>query len=160
MNRFCSEIQHLKSQLESADTIPEETPAMVVRLGGNIPSLKAQRHLNRSSEELGNSYQRLGSGLRINGAADDPAGLAVSSILNLEARIYTQGIKNINDGISLLNVAQGGLSQLASLAVRQQELAEQAANGVFSLTQRKAIDKEAHALREEWNRIIGSTSFK
>ncbi len=132
---------------------------MSLRNGKNIASIGAQRRLNQATDDLSSSYERLGSGLRINSASDDAAGLSVSSSLQADSRVYAQGIKNINDGISLLNVAQGALSQLSDIATRQEELAEQAANGVYSLTQRKALDKEANALKDEWNRIVDSTSF-
>jgi len=105
------------------------------------------------------SSTRLASGLRINSAADDAAGLAIASQLNTSTRVYTQGLRNINDGMSVLNVAEGALSQLANLTIRQKELAEQAANGVYSTKQREALNKEANALVNEYNRIIASTKM-
>lgn len=94
--------------------------------------MRAQRSLASASEMLNASSTRLASGLRINSAADDAAGLAIASQLNTSSRVYTQGMRNINDGMSVLNVAEGALSQLGQVTIRQKELAEQAANGVYS----------------------------
>ena len=105
---------------------------MAVRIGSNIASLNAQGRLNQATDALSSTYERLSSGMRINKASDDPAGLAVSSSLNVDSRVYSQGIRNINDGLSLLNVAEGALFELSSITTRQQELAEQSANGVYS----------------------------
>ena len=132
---------------------------LAVTIGTNILSLRAQRQLGLSSTALNTTYERLSSGLRINHASDDAAGLAVSTSLRADARIYTQAIKNVNDGVSLFNVAQGALSQLSDITTRVRELSEQSANGVYSTTQRRSIDKEAEQLVQEYNRIISSTSF-
>ncbi len=132
---------------------------MPIILGSNIASLQAQRRLNQSSETLARGLERLGSGMRINRASDDAAGLAIVSTLRTDSRIFTQAIRNINDGISLIAIAQGALTQLSSIIQRQKELAEQAANGTYSSTQRLALDRESDALVDEYNRIIKSTSF-
>jgi len=132
---------------------------MALSIRSNISSLRSQRTLADASDRLSASTARLASGLRINSAADDAAGLAIASQLNLSSRLYAQGIRNINDGISVLNVAEGALSELRSINVRQKELAEQAANGVYSSTQRKELDREANALVSEYNRIVASTTF-
>lgn len=125
----------------------------------NIAVLEAQRELTKSSGNLSTSFQKLSSGLRINSPSDDPAGLAVAAALNTDARLYTQAIRNINDGVSLLHVAEGALSQLNALTTRQLELAEQATNGTLSHSQRLAINQEANALVDEFNRIVESTDF-
>lgn len=122
-------------------------------------ALFAVRKLNETSGALSKSFERLSSGLRINGAADDPAALAVATKLQSEARLYTQALRNMNDGISLLNVADQTLGELQQILSRQAELAEQAANGVYSLTQRRALGAEANALVDEFNRILTSTKF-
>ena len=108
---------------------------------------------------VSNAFERLSSGLRINTAGDDIAGLAVAASLKTGARIFAQGIRNINDGIGALNIAESALSELSGVVTRIRELAEQSANGTYSLSQRRALDAEADALAEEFNRIIDVTSF-
>lgn len=132
---------------------------MTVTLGLNISSLKSQRQLSRSSTELTSVFERLSSGQRINKASDDAAGLAIADSLNSDARVFNQGVRNLNDGISLLNIADGALSNLSSVVIRLQELAEQSANGVYSQQQRAALDNEAQALKKEYFRIAQSTEF-
>ena len=119
----------------------------------------AQRRLQDSTTDLSRIFERLSSGQRINRASDDAAGLAVASSLRTDARVYAQGIRNLNDGISLLSIGQGALSQLSAITQRQLELAEQAASGAYSAKQRLALHKENHALIEEFNRIIETTTF-
>lgn len=118
-----------------------------------------QRNLARTSSELGSTFERLSSGLRINRASDDAAGLAVASSLGINKRVFYQGVRNLNDGLSLLNVAEGSLGQLSNIVIRQRELAEQSANGVLSDGQRSALDLEAQSLFEEYERILSSTEF-
>ena len=132
---------------------------MAIRIGSNISSLTAQRSLSRVTTQQGDVFQRLSSGRRINRASDDAAGLAIALSLHAASRVYTQGVRNINDGISVLNIAEGALGQLADIATRISELSEQAANGVYSGTQRVAVNKEASALTKEYNRIVQSTAF-
>src|SRR6266436_2837198 len=102
---------------------------MPITIGSNISSLRAQRQLSLASDEVSQEYQRLSSGMRINKASDDAAGLAIASKLNADTRVYTQGIRNFNDGISLLNTADGAVQGLSTIVTRLKELAEQAANG-------------------------------
>ncbi|MCO6431139.1 MAG: VCBS repeat-containing protein [Deltaproteobacteria bacterium] len=130
-----------------------------VRLGSNISSLIAQRLLNAGSSELSRNYERLSSGLRINRAADDAAGLSISQSLNSDRRVFLQGIRNFNDGISLLAIADSALANLSDIAVRLKELAEQAANGTYGSKQREALDNEAQVLAQEYLRISQTTSF-
>lgn len=132
---------------------------MSIRIGSNISSLQVQRGLSHANRELGLTFERLSSGLRINRASDDAAGLSVASGLGVNRRVFNQGVRNLNDGISLLNVAQGSLGQLSNIVIRQSELAEQAANGVLSETQRAALDLEAQTLFEEYERILNTTEF-
>ncbi len=132
---------------------------MAVTINSNIAALGIQRVLDLNAKEAGETVQRLSTGMRINRASDDAAGLAVSSSLNTDVRTFTQAVRNVNDGVSALSVAEQALSQLSSIVIRQQELATQAANGVFSLEQRRAIDAEAKALTDEYNRIVATTSF-
>jgi flagellin-like hook-associated protein FlgL len=104
-------------------------------------------------------YERLSSGQRINRASDDAAGLAVSESLKADTRIFTQGIRNVNDGISLLSIADSALENLSTIVTRLQELAEQASNGVYGTKQREALDAEAQTLAKEFTRIQQSTTF-
>ena len=132
---------------------------MPITIGSNIASLGAQRQLGKASESLSNIYEKLSSGSRINKASDDAAGLAIATSLRTDTRVFAQAIRNVNDGISTVNIADGALSALSNIVIRQQELAESAANGTYSLTQRTAIDKEANELGKEYNRILATTKF-
>jgi len=131
----------------------------VVTFGSNIASLKAQRQLGKATADVRTVSERLSSGLRINHASDDAAGLSIASALNADRRVLDQGIRNLNDGISLLNVADGATEQLSTILIRLKELAEQAANGTYGSKQRKALDSEAQALSKEYFRIVQTTSF-
>ena len=104
-------------------------------------------------------FERLSSGQRINRAADDPAGLAASLSLDLKSRVYTQGIRNANDGISAVNIADGTLNELSNVLGRLSELATSAANGSLSRIQRLTLDTEATQLTSEFNRLLSSTEF-
>lgn len=128
-------------------------------LTSNIEALRAQRRLGETSGAMARSAERLSSGLRINRASDDAAGLSIASTLNSAGRVFGQAIRNFNDGLSFLAVGEGALGQLSVISIRQSELAEQAANGVFSVTQRRALDREAQQLRQEYQRILASTDF-
>ncbi len=131
----------------------------MIRISPSPTSRLIQRALERNTRDLSSVYERLSSGLRINSAKDDPAGLAISSALEAKTRIYTQGIRNYNDGISALNIADGATSQMVTILERIKELAEQAANGTYTTTQRTTMDTEAQALVAEYNRIISTTEF-
>ncbi len=102
---------------------------MPITLGTNIQSLNAQRLLGRTEEKLSTVFERLSSGQRINRASDDAAGLAISESLNVDRRVYNQAVRNLNDGLSVLNIADSTVEQLSSIVTRIQELAQQAANG-------------------------------
>lgn len=119
----------------------------------------AQRRLNDASSQASRVFERLASGQRINSASDDAAGLAVASDLNASSRIHALAIRNVNDGISALSISSGALENLKDIVIRQTELAEQAANGTFSRTQRLTMQNEANALVNEYNRILSVTSF-
>lgn len=125
----------------------------------NIASLKAQRQLSESTRALSRSFERLSSGLRINSASDDAAGLQLSTKLRGDEVVYRQGVRNVNDGISILSVAEGALREISSVTTRLKELATQASNGSLSLTERQAIDEEGDALVEEFNRIVDSVDY-
>lgn len=130
-----------------------------VTLGQNIFSLRAQSGLRSASAQLQDHFERLSSGLRINKASDDAAGLSISSLLDLDRRVSTQGLRNINDAVSLLNIADGAVSELSGIVTRIKELATQASNGTFTYQQRLKIDAEAQALSQEYERISKSTKF-
>jgi len=132
---------------------------VAVKIGSNIESLRAQGTLSRISDRLSSVFERLSSGQRINRASDDAAGLAISSGLNARSRVYNQAVRNVADGISLLSIAEGAIKQLGEITIRQQELAEQAANGIYGTAQRASLNNEARALTSEYNRIIASTQF-
>lgn len=132
---------------------------MPISLSTNISSLNVQRTLEDQSSALSKTFQRLSSGQRINGAGDDVAGLSVAERLGLETRVYMQGIRNVNDGISVLQLADNTVGNLTEIVTRLRELAEQAANGGLSSSQRKAIDREAQTLQKEYLRISRSSSF-
>lgn len=132
---------------------------MVVRFGNNILSLNVQRQLSRSTDDLARVSERLSSGQRINRASDDAAGLAIATSLRVDARIFTQGIRNLNDGLSALGIAESAMESLTTIADRIQELSTQSMNGTFGDTQRKSLQQEVTALQSEWNRIVESTSF-
>lgn len=132
---------------------------MAISFGSNIAALRAQRLLSQSSALLGRATERLSSGMRINSARDDAASLSVAMALDTASRVYGQGIRNINDGISALNVADSSLESLSGILQRQRELASQAANGSLSISQRQSLLKESDQLSLEYNRIIGSTKF-
>jgi len=132
---------------------------MSVKIGSNTQSLAAQRRLGSASSSLSSVYEKLSSGQRINKASDDAAGLAIASDLNSKARVYTQAIRNGNDGLSALAIADSAVSGLTDIVVRIRELSEQSANGSYSNTQRNALDTEAQALKKEYFRIAQSTEF-
>ena len=91
---------------------------MAITIGSNITSLRAQRTLGQTSSALSSTFERLSSGQRINRAADDAAGLAIVSALNADRRVYSQGVRNLNDGVSALNVAEGAIDSLSGIVVR------------------------------------------
>jgi len=130
-----------------------------ISFASNINSLKAQRRLNETSQDVSKVYERLSSGLRINRASDDAAGLSITSTLSAAAKVYQQGIRNLNDGLSILSIADGTVDQLSQIAVRLKELAEQAANGTYGTAQRQALDVEAQTLADEYFRISRSAKF-
>jgi len=118
----------------------------------NISSLTAQRNLGTSQASLATSMQRLSSGLRINSAKDDAAGLAISERMTSQIRGSNQAARNANDGISLSQTAEGDLAQISSNLQRMRELAVQSANGTNSSSDRSALDAEVQALSSEIDR--------
>jgi flagellin len=132
---------------------------MAVRIFNNIASLNAQRILGTNNDRLAQSVERIASGIRINRGADDAAGLAISEALRSDIRALRQGIRNANDGISLINVAEGALNEQSSILIRLRELASQAATGTVGSTERATIQLEFSALRNEVDRISATAEF-
>lgn len=132
---------------------------MTLKLGSNIASLRTLRSLDKSSSLFEQSLSRLASGQRINRPSDDAAGLAIADSLGANARMYTQATRNINDGLSMLNIIDGALESQTSILTRLKELAQQSANGVFSNDQRGSISLEYRSLLQEFARIAETTKF-
>lgn len=132
---------------------------MAVSLGSNIASLQAQRRLSVATDKLGKTYEKLSSGQRINRASDDAAGLAIADSLRSQARVANIAVRNANDGISTIAIADAALGEIGNVLSRLAELAEQSANGVYSTTQRSALSNEFVALSSEIERIAVTTEF-
>lgn len=132
---------------------------MSINIRTNIPSITAQRNLGASTGGINTAYERLSSGLRINHAKDDAAGLSIAEKLKSDSRVATVGIRNANDGISVISIADQAIGQISNVLGRLAELAEQSANGVFSNTQRSALSNEFTALASEIERIAFTTEF-
>ncbi len=132
---------------------------MALIVNTNPASITAQRYLGLSTSQLQGSVARLSSGLRITRAADDAAGLAVSETLRAQIRSINQAIRNSNDGIGLLQIADGGAENIGNLLARLRELAEQSASGILGSNERSFLDQEFVALRSEIDRISAVTEF-
>ena len=132
---------------------------MPVRIFNNIPSLNAQRILGKNNDRLTHSVERISSGIRINRASDDAAGLSISEGLRSDIRALRQAVRNANDGISLINVGEGALNEQASILIRLRELASQASTGTVGSTERQSVQLEFQALRLEIDRISHTTQF-
>ena len=132
---------------------------MPVRIFNNVASLNAQRILGLNNDRLAKSVERISSGIRINRGADDAAGLAISEALRSDIRGLRQAVRNANDGIALINVAEGALNEQSSILIRLRELASQAATGTVGSTERATIQLEFTALRNEIDRIAATSQF-
>ncbi|CAH9054223.1 Flagellin B [Pseudoalteromonas holothuriae] len=132
---------------------------MAMFVNTNVSSLNAQRQLTKSGNTLDEAFQRLSSGMRINSAKDDAAGMQISSRLTGQINGLTQGNRNANDGISLAQTAEGALDEMTSMYQRIRTLAGQAANGSNTASDRAALQLEARQLGEEMNRIAVDTTF-
>ncbi len=131
----------------------------MLAIKNNIMAANAARHLSQSYDALAQSVERLSSGLRINTAKDDAAGLAVRELMRADIAVLQQGARNAQDGISLLQTAEGGMQNIDNLLVRMKQLAEQAATGTYSSAQRSIMDSEFDVLAAEITRIAGSAKF-
>ena len=132
---------------------------MPLRVYNNIFSINAQRHLGNNNTAMGTSLERLSSGLRVNRGADDAASLAISETLRSHVRSLGQALRNANDGVSMINTAEGALAEQSSILIRMRELASQSATGTVSDEIRPTIDKEFTALTNELDRIAAVTEF-
>jgi flagellin len=125
----------------------------------NIPGIEAQNQLNTTSANLTNTLEQLSSGSRLNSGADDPAGLAIANGLTANTTALTQSAQNATDGVGMLQVADGALSQVTSLLNTAVTLATEAANGTVSSAQQASMDNEFTAIKAEITRIGGSTTY-
>lgn len=132
---------------------------MGLRINTNIPALAAMRTLGQTKQSLEGSLERLSSGSRINRAGDDAAGLAISENLKAQIRGFRQAKRNAQDGVSLVQVTEGGLNEISNMIVRLRELAIQAASDTIGNKERQFTDREFQALKSEMDRIASSTSF-
>ena len=132
---------------------------MALKIFNNPSSINAQRLLAANSERLAKSVERISSGVRINKASDDAAGLAVSEALRSDIRAMRQAMRNANDGISMINVTEGALNEQSSILIRLRELASQSSTGTVGSTERQTIQLEFNSLRNEVDRITESTTF-
>lgn len=132
---------------------------MALVINTNVASLNAQRQLMNSGNALDRSTERLSSGNRINSAKDDAAGLAISNRMTSQVRGLDQAIRNANDGISLIQTAEGALQESTNILQRMRELSVQSANGIYSDSDRKTLQAEVKQLQSELTRISESTTF-
>lgn len=132
---------------------------MGLRVNTNVASLNAQRNLSNVNNAISGNFRRLATGLRVATAADDAAGLAISERLKAQVRSAEQNKRNANDGISLVQTAEGALNEVSNILVRLRELSVQASNGTVSNTDRETLDQEFQSLVSEVNRIGQSTEF-
>ena len=132
---------------------------MALSINTNIASINAQRSMVSSQSSLSTSMQRLSSGLRINTAKDDAAGLAIAERMNAQVKGMNVGVRNANDGISLAQTAEGALSQVGNSLQRMRELAVQARNSTNSSSDKNSLNKEFSQLQAEITRVLGGTTF-
>jgi len=132
---------------------------MALVINTNIASLNSQRQLMNSGNALDQATERLSSGNRINSAKDDAAGLAISNRMTSQIRGLDQAVRNANDGVSLIQTAEGALQEVTNILQRMRELAIQSANGIYSDEDRSTLNAESQQLKEELNRIAETTTF-
>lgn len=132
---------------------------MGLRIATNVSSLTSQRHLRSTRELLDRSLERLSSGYRINRAGDDAAGLAISEKLRAKTRGLIQAQRNASDGVSLIQVAEGGLNEVQNILVRMRELGVQAASDTIGAQERRYLDLEYQQLKDEVDRVANGTEF-
>ncbi|ALR14911.1 flagellin [Vibrio natriegens] len=132
---------------------------MAITVNTNISALVAQRHLTNATDMLNQSMERLSSGKRINSAKDDAAGLQISNRLQAQMRGLDVAVRNANDGISIMQTAEGAMNEVTNIMQRMRDLSLQSANGSNSNAERMALQEEVSALNDELNRIAETTSF-
>ncbi|MBY0470372.1 flagellin FliC [bacterium] len=132
---------------------------MSLRINTNVQALAAQRHLSINHEAQNRSLEKLSSGSRINKAGDDAAGLAISEKLKADIRSMKQASRNANDGVSLIQVAEGAMNEQSNILIRLRELSIQGASDTIGDVERGFIDKEVQSLKEEFDRIAQVTEF-
>jgi len=132
---------------------------MALRISTNVASLNAQKNLDRTNQGMQRSLARLSSGFRINQAADDAAGLAISENLRAQIRGMKQASRNSEDGVSLVQVAEGGLQEMSNMLIRLRELGVQAASDTIGDTERRFLDVEYQQLKSEIQRVSEVTQF-
>ena len=132
---------------------------MGLRVNTNVASMNAQRNLFNSSSQLGGNFARLSSGLRIASASDDAAGLGISERMRADIRSYSVASRNAQDGVSLVQTAEGALNEVSDILGRMRELSMQSSNGTLSATDRATLDGEFQQLLDEVDRISETTQF-
>ena len=132
---------------------------MSLVINHNLMAMNAARNLSFTYNRLAVSVQRLSSGLRINSAADDAAGLAIREMMRTDIRVLNQGVRNANDALSMIQTADGALSVIDEKLIRMKELAEQSATGTYTTAQRAIMDSEYQAMASEITRIANATDF-
>src|SRR3954453_23732777 len=140
-------------------SLPKGVLTVPQTINTNNVSLNAQRHLTGSQSSLATSMQRLSSGLRVNSAKDDAAGLAIADRMNAQIRGTNVAIRNANDGISLAQTAEGALATVTDALQRMRELAVQAQNGSNGTSDRANLDTEYQQLSQEITRLAAQTKF-
>ncbi|MCK4293576.1 MAG: flagellin [Planctomycetes bacterium] len=131
----------------------------MLAIKNNLMSVNAARHLSNSYDALSKSVERLSSGLRINSAKDDAAGLAVRELMRADIAVIQQGARNAQDGISMLQTMEGALATIDDILIRMQSLAEQASTGSYSSAQRSIMHNEFDEMRQEIDRVATATKF-
>ena len=132
---------------------------MAIRIYNNLVSNSSQRLLGQNADKLGQVFSRISSGARIQKSADDAAGMMTTESLKSDSRTLRQGVKNLNEGISLLNVVDGAIQEEVSIVIRMRELATQSATGTIGSTERQTTQLEFSAMRSEFDRIAKTTEF-
>lgn len=132
---------------------------MAITINTNVTSLIAQRNLSKAQSNLADSMERLSSGLRINSARDDAAGLAISNLMETKISALQQGTRNANDGVSAIQIAEGILNEVDGNLRRMHDLAVQAANGPYDDDNRTSLELEFSTLRDEIDRVAEKTEF-
>ena len=130
-----------------------------MRINTNVAAIIANNSLQKAEDRLNQSIRRLSSGYKINSSADDPAGCAISEKLRLQLKGLSQSDNNAADGVSVINTAEGAISEIQSMISRMKELTVQAANGTNSESERQAVQDEIDNINKEINRISNDTEF-